>query len=215
VTELTGLAQLAPVLGVVGLVGALVIYLYIMRQSTGTELMTELAERIQEGAMAFLRREYAVLAIFVVVVAALLMFATTGAVALAYITGALCSVLAGFFGMTAATRANVRTTAAAKEHGAAKALRVSFLGGAVMGLSVAALGLVGVGVWYYFTGAVASAAASTRRRRTSAPTWSARSKPASPRTTRVTLRRSRTTSATTSATSRAWALTSSRATSAQ
>jgi K(+)-stimulated pyrophosphate-energized sodium pump len=155
VTELTGLAQLAPVLGVVGLVGALVIYLYIMRQSTGTELMTELAERIQEGAMAFLRREYAVLAIFVVVVAALLMFATTGAVALAYITGALCSVLAGFFGMTAATRANVRTTAAAKEHGAAKALRVSFLGGAVMGLSVAALGLVGVGVWYYFTGAVA------------------------------------------------------------
>jgi K(+)-stimulated pyrophosphate-energized sodium pump len=149
VTELTGLAQLAPVLGVVGLVGALFIYLYIVRQSAGTDLMAELAGRIQEGAMAFLRREYSVLAVFVVIVA------TTGAVAIAYVSGATCSVLAGFFGMTAATRANVRTTAAAKEEGAGKALRVAFLGGAVMGLSVAALGLVGVGIWYYLYGAVA------------------------------------------------------------
>ena len=154
-TELTGLAQLAPVLGVVGLVGALVLYLYIMRQSTGTELMAELGVRIQEGAMAFLRREYSVLAVFVVIVAGLLMLATTGAVAVAYVSGASCSILAGYFGMTAATRANVRTTAAAKEHGASKALRVSFFGGAVMGLSVAALGLVGVGIWYYLYGAVA------------------------------------------------------------
>ena len=78
-TELTGLAQLAPVLGVVGLVGALTIYLYIVRQSTGTELMTELAGRIQEGAMAFLKREYSVLAVFVIVVAVLLFFANQGA----------------------------------------------------------------------------------------------------------------------------------------
>jgi len=155
VTELTGLAQLAPALGVVGLLSALVLYLYIVRQSSGTELMAELAERIQEGAMAFLRREYSVLAVFVVIVAGLLMLTIGGAVAVAYISGAICSILAGFFGMTAATRANVRTTAAAKEHGPGKALRVSFFGGAVMGLSVAALGLLGVGLWYFLFGAAA------------------------------------------------------------
>jgi K(+)-stimulated pyrophosphate-energized sodium pump len=132
-----------------------VLYLYISKQSSGTPLMTELAGRIHEGAMAFLRREYSVLAIFVILVAALLSFAIGPKVALAYVSGALSSVLAGFFGMSAATRANVRTAAAAKEHGAGKALRVAFFGGAVMGLSVAALGLIGVGIWYYLLGAVA------------------------------------------------------------
>jgi len=155
VTALTNLAQWAPLLGVVGLLGALALYLYITKQSSGTELMTELAGRIHEGAMAFLKREYSVLLIFVVVVAALLSFAIDTRVALAYVSGALSSVLAGFFGMSAATRANVRTAAAARESGAGKALRVAFFGGAVMGLSVAALGLIGVGVWYFFYGAVA------------------------------------------------------------
>ena len=154
-TALTNLAQWAPLLGVVGLLGALALYLYITKQSSGTELMTELAGRIHEGAMAFLKREYSVLLIFVVVVAALLSFAIDTRVALAYVSGALSSVLAGFFGMSAATRANVRTAAAARESGAGKALRVAFFGGAVMGLSVAALGLIGVGVWYFFYGAVA------------------------------------------------------------
>jgi K(+)-stimulated pyrophosphate-energized sodium pump len=74
---------------------------------------------------------------------------------LAYVTGALSSVFAGLFGMKAATKANVRTAAAAKDFGSAKALRIAFFGGAVMGLSVAALGMVGIGVWYYFYGAQA------------------------------------------------------------
>ena len=152
-TELTALAQWAPLLGVLGLVFALGIYIYIGRQSSGNAEMEELASRIHEGAMAFLRREYSVLAIFVVVVAALLFLALGQTVAIAYVTGALSSVMAGFFGMQAATKANVRTTAAAHESGQGKALRVSFFGGAVMGLSVAALGLIGIGVWYYIFGA--------------------------------------------------------------
>jgi K(+)-stimulated pyrophosphate-energized sodium pump len=156
VTEtLTALAQWSPIAGFVGLLGALSLFLYNNKQSRGTDLMVELAGRIQEGAMAFLRREYSVLAVFVVVVMALLWFALGRHTAIAYFTGALSSVLAGFFGMSAATRANVRTAAAAKESGSGKALRIAFFGGAVMGLSVAALGLIGLGAWYFVFGATA------------------------------------------------------------
>src|SRR5688572_22025327 len=129
--------------------------MYINRQSAGTDVMIDIAARIHEGAMAFLRREYSVLAVFVVVVAGLLWWAIGMETSLAYVTGALSSVLAGFFGMAAATKANVRTAAAAKEEGSGKALRIAFFGGAVMGLSVAALGLSGIGVWYYIYGATA------------------------------------------------------------
>jgi K(+)-stimulated pyrophosphate-energized sodium pump len=153
--ELTALAQWSPLMGLVGLGGALALYLYVIRQSTGTDLMVELADRIHEGAMAFLRREYTVLAVFVVVVAALLFWAIGLQTSLAYISGALSSVLAGFFGMKAATRSNLRTAAAAKESGSGKALRIAFFGGAVMGLSVAALGMIGIGVWYFLLGATA------------------------------------------------------------
>lgn len=152
-TDLTGLAQWSPLVGAVGLIAAFLLYGYIRRQSAGNELMMDIAGRIQEGAMAFLRREYMVLAIFVVVVAALLGWAIGVQTAGAYVSGALSSMVAGFFGMTAATRANVRTAAAAKEVGSGKALRIAFFGGAVMGLSVAALGLVGIGAWYFFEGA--------------------------------------------------------------
>ena len=162
-TELTDLAQWAPAFGVIGLLGALMLYVYVIRQSSGNELMVELAERIHEGAMAFLRREYSVLVLFVVVVAVLLWLAIGPFVSYAYVSGALSSVLAGFFGMQAATRANVRTTAAAWQSGAAKALRISFFGGAVMGLSVAALGLVGIGVWYFTIGASAISGAEFSR----------------------------------------------------
>jgi K(+)-stimulated pyrophosphate-energized sodium pump len=155
VTELTTFAQWAPLLGAVGLAGALVLFLYVGRQSSGTAEMAEIASRIQEGAMAFLRREYVVLAVFVAVVAVLLWLALGSMVSFAYISGALSSVLAGFLGMSAATRANVRTAAAAKEEGQGKALRISFFGGAVMGLSVAALGLIGLGAWYFGLGASA------------------------------------------------------------
>ncbi len=135
-------------MGAVGLLAALFVYRYLIRQPQGTDAMSELADQIHDGAMAFLRREYTVLAGFVAVVALLLFFAVGGASAAAYMAGAASSVLAGFFGMKAATRANVRTSAAANDEGQGKALRIAFFGGAVMGLSVAALGLVGIGVLY-------------------------------------------------------------------
>jgi K(+)-stimulated pyrophosphate-energized sodium pump len=142
----------SPLLGALGLLSALVLYLYISKQPSGTAAMQEIADRIHEGAMAFLRREYTVLAVFLVVVAGLLAWAINGMTALAYVTGALCSIAAGYAGMSAATKANVRTSAAAKEAGQGKALRVAFFGGAVMGLAVAAIGLVGIGAWYFFLG---------------------------------------------------------------
>ncbi len=134
--------------GVLGLFAALFVYRYVVAQPVGTSAMSDLADQIHDGAMAFLRREYAVLAVFVAVVAVLLFFAIGQQSALAYVFGAFSSVLAGFFGMKAATRANVRTSAAANREGQGKALRIAFFGGAVMGLSVAALGLLGIGVLY-------------------------------------------------------------------
>ncbi len=154
-TELVSWTQWAPLLGLVGLLVALGLYFYVRGQDVGTDLMRDLSEQIHEGAMAFLRREYTVLAVFVVVVAILLWLAIGPFTSGAYITGALSSVLAGLFGMESATRANVRTSAAANSEGQGKALRVSFFGGAVMGLSVAALGLVGVGLWYWLEGSTA------------------------------------------------------------
>ena len=151
-TQLTTWAVWSPLLGLAGLLVALVLYLYIKKQPTGTPVMRDISEQIYAGAMAFLKREYTVLAVFLVVVALLLWWALGVQTALAYVSGALCSILAGFFGMTAATRANVRTSAAARDEGQGKALRIAFFGGAVMGLAVAALGLLGVGAWYYLVG---------------------------------------------------------------
>ncbi|MCG8467946.1 MAG: sodium/proton-translocating pyrophosphatase, partial [Gemmatimonadetes bacterium] len=133
-------------LGVVGLVFSLGLFTYVKRQPVGTEQMADLADQIHTGAMAFLRREYTILVPFVVVVAALLFFLVGDRTAIAYALGALCSILAGFFGMKAATAANVRTSEAARASGQAMALRVAFSGGAVMGTAVAALGLLGIGV---------------------------------------------------------------------
>ncbi len=146
--DLLGLTNLSWVAGAMGLLAALLVYRYVVAQPAGTSVMTDLADQIHDGAMAFLRREYAVLAVFVAVVALLLYLAIGQATALAYVAGAGSSVLAGFFGMKAATRANVRTSAAASDEGQGKALRIAFFGGAVMGLSVAALGLLGLGALY-------------------------------------------------------------------
>jgi K(+)-stimulated pyrophosphate-energized sodium pump len=121
--------------------------------------MIDLGEQIHDGAMTFLRREYTVLAGFVAIVAVLLSLAIGNGTALAYVFGALTSVAAGFAGMKAATRANTRTSAAANTEGQGKALRIAFFGGAVMGLAVAALGLVGLGVLYFAIGAQASSLA--------------------------------------------------------
>ncbi len=145
VVTLTGGAW---ILGVVGLAVALVLYLYVKRQPSGSELMVDLSEQIHAGAMTFMRREYSVLAVFVLVVALLLAWGIGTGSALAYVAGAISSGLAGFIGMKAATRANVRTSHAANTEGQRKALRVSFFGAAVMGLAVASLGLLGIGIFY-------------------------------------------------------------------
>ena len=133
-----------PLLGVVGLLTAALIYSSIIKVKVTNELMVEIAEAIHHGAMTFLRREYTILAGFVALVFLILTFGITLETGIAFLVGAICSMLAGFFGMKAATKANVRTTQAANDSGIAKALSVAFSGGAVMGLSVASLGLIGV-----------------------------------------------------------------------
>jgi len=142
----------APIFGVVGFVIAIVLYNMVKAQPVGNEKMREISDDIYAGAMAFLGREYRVLAIFIVVVFVLIAIAMNIQTALAFLGGAACSMTCGFIGMKAATRANVRTCEAARAQGQAKALEVSFNGGAVMGLAVASLGLVGVGVAYIFFG---------------------------------------------------------------
>ncbi|MBQ3034208.1 MAG: sodium-translocating pyrophosphatase [Deferribacterales bacterium] len=144
----------APVLGAVGLLIAYGIYASLKKESQGSDKMREIAHAIHEGAMAFLFREYKVLSIFIAIVAVLMLIAPDlgWKTAVAFIFGAACSVVAGFFGMNSATAANVRTSEAARSGGLAKALFVSYNGGAVMGLAVASLGLLGVGVLYIFFG---------------------------------------------------------------
>jgi len=144
---------LSPIFGLFGLAIAWKVYEYVDDQPEGNEKMVEIAEAIHEGAMVFLSREYRILTYFVGGVFVLLVIFIgqqqgiwvgiwTG---VAYLLGAVCSMAAGFFGMNAATTANVRTAQAANDSGQAKALDVAFNGGAVMGLCVASLGLLGVG----------------------------------------------------------------------
>jgi K(+)-stimulated pyrophosphate-energized sodium pump len=143
----------AVVFGIFGLIVAWKIYEKVDEQSDGNEKMKEIAESIHEGAMVFLSREYKILGYFVAGVFILLMIVISSQkgfwvgfwTSVSYAIGAGCSMLAGFFGMNAATTANVRTAQAASDGGKAKALNIAFNGGAVMGLSVASLGLVGVG----------------------------------------------------------------------
>ena len=149
---LENLGLWSAVIGVAGLVFALILFAWIKGKSAGNDLMKEISDTIHHGAMVFLRREYTILAIFIVVVFALLAWRIQLETGLAFLGGAACSMLAGFIGMQAATRANVRVTAAAKESGQPAALSIAFSGGAVMGMSVASLGLIGVGVAYYFFG---------------------------------------------------------------
>ena len=147
------LILLVPIVGVIALAYAWSRARWIERQDPGNERMQEIALAIAEGAQAFLRREYRVLFFFVVFVSFTLAVAnwtnpeSSPLVALAFAVGALCSALAGYFGMTVATKANVRTTAAARI-GLAPALNIAFSGGLVMGLSVVGLGLVGLGALF-------------------------------------------------------------------
>jgi K(+)-stimulated pyrophosphate-energized sodium pump len=142
---LTDIAYFALWTGLAGLALAALTYFSVRRQPAGEARMQDLAEQIHAGAMAFLKREYTVVVPFLALVAALLYWAVGPYTALSYVAGGLCSIFAGVAGMEAATRANVRTSEAARASGQAKALRIAFNGGAVMGLSVASLGLVGIG----------------------------------------------------------------------
>ncbi|MGA7877480.1 MAG: sodium-translocating pyrophosphatase [Desulfoferrobacter sp.] len=142
----------APGLGVAGLIVAFLIFGWLKKQPNGTDRMKELEEMIHDGAMAFLKTEYSVLVVFIAAVATALYFFINHQTAYAYLSGAACSILAGYSGMSAATRANSRTSWAANQSGQAKALTVSYFGGAVMGLAVASLGLLGVGIFFYLYG---------------------------------------------------------------
>ena len=132
----------APAIGIISLVMAFLIFGYVKKQPSGNEMMQELEEMIHSGAMAFLKKEYSVLAVFIIVVFILLGWGVHWNTAIAFITGAVCSMVAGFCGMTAATRGNSRTSEAANKSGQAKALNVSYFSGSVMGLAVAGLGLL-------------------------------------------------------------------------
>ncbi|MDA0949477.1 MAG: sodium-translocating pyrophosphatase [Proteobacteria bacterium] len=141
---------LPPILGVIGMIAALVVYLLVMQYPDGDDKVKKIGDQIHKGALTFMKTEYKYLLIFIAVLVLLVWFALGMHSAIAVITGAACSSLAGFIGMYAATKANVRTATAAQQDGAAAALSVSFYGGSVMGLCVASLGLIGLGTLYYF-----------------------------------------------------------------
>ncbi len=142
----------AAVFGLAGLLFALILTFWIKSQKVGGDKLKELADTIHKGAMVFLKREYSILVIFIIIVAALLAIFVKWETAVAFVSGAGFSMLAGFFGMNSATMANVRTAHAAAEKGQPAALTIAFSGGAVMGMSVAALGLLGLGIFFYIFG---------------------------------------------------------------
>ena len=146
--------DLPPIFGVLGLICAAIVFALMARYSEGEEKVRKIAAAIHEGAMVFLHREYLMLALFAVPLF-LIIFFTPGLgwkTALSFAVGALSSAAAGYIGMFAATKANVRTTTAAQTSGAGPALKVAFYGGSVMGLCVASLGLLGLGSLYWYFG---------------------------------------------------------------
>ena len=144
--------NIVPVLGIAALLFAALLAARVSKQNAGTDKMKEIAAAISEGAQAFLTAEYKILIFFVVVLFVLIGFGIGNWVtAICFVVGALFSTLAGYFGMTVATKANVRTANAAKEGGMNKALSIAFSGGAVMGMCVAGLGVLGVSAIYMIT----------------------------------------------------------------
>ena len=141
-----------PALGVLGLLIVVVIYQWIKKQPGGSGAVQKIGQQIHIGAIVFMKREYKMLSIFALVLLVLLYIFLGPASALCFIVGAVASATAGYIGMNTATIANVRTTQAAHDEGSSAALTVAFFGGSVMGLSVAALGLLGLGGLYYFFG---------------------------------------------------------------
>ena len=141
-----------PLLGAFGLLVALAIYIVVSRYPAGNEAVTKIGDQIHSGAMTFMKREYSYLVPFAAVVIALVYWQLGSSTAIAVFSGALSSAVAGWLGMYAATKANVRTATAASESGAETALSIAFYGGSIMGLCVASLGLIGLGTLFYFIG---------------------------------------------------------------
>ena len=145
------------VLGVLGLGSAWLVYLYVKSFAEGDGKVKEIGDEIHSGAMVFMSREYKPLSIFAIVCAVALYLTLGWQTAVSFALGAICSGTAGYIGMFSATKANVRTAIAARDNGQASALNVAFFGGTVMGLTVAAMGLFGVGIlFYFFSGTVKS-----------------------------------------------------------
>lgn len=146
--EVSWYILIAPIIGVISVLFAFFRSKQIAGQSAGTDRMKEISGFIHDGAMAFLAREYKTLIIFIVALFVVLAFAINWMTAFCYLIGALFSMVAGYMGMQAATKANVRTANAARESGMGAALQLAFSGGAVMGLTVVGLGVIGVSVLY-------------------------------------------------------------------
>lgn len=150
---MTNLLALPPALGVLGLIIAFIIYRIVLRQDAGEGVVKKIGDQIHLGAMVFMHREYKMLALFCLVLLAGIYFSPLGInTAISFVVGAVSSAVAGYLGMFSATKANVRTAVAANQDGAAKSLSVAFLGGSIMGLCVASLGLMGLGGLYYYFG---------------------------------------------------------------
>ncbi len=142
---------LIPIIGIVGLLFALLIYRLVIRRDSGNETMRAIAEQIHIGAMIFLKREYQIIALFMLIVFIVLSVFLSIYTGIAYVGGGISSMLAGYFGMQAATRSSSRSCQAAVTGGSPQALLTAFLGGSVMGISVAALGVIGLGLVFFFT----------------------------------------------------------------
>lgn len=150
---MTSLSYVPMILGIFGLFCAFLVYNKVKAQSPGSGNVVDIGDQIHLGAMVFLRAEYSRLAIFCLVSIIALGLSDLGwHSALAFFIGAICSASAGFIGMYAATKANVRTAVAARDSGASQALTIAFFGGSIMGLTVAAMGLLGLGILYLLYG---------------------------------------------------------------
>ena len=156
--DITNIPLIAAVTGLVGLVIAFMLYMRVNSVKIDNKVVADITQEIQDGAMAFLKAEYRILGLFVAAVGVLLFVLNDVETTIAFFAGALASVAAGFSGMRAATSANGRTAMAAKSGGQPAALAVSYNGGAVMGLSVGGLGLLGISLvaWWLGAGDVAS-----------------------------------------------------------
>ena len=145
--------QFIPIIfGLAGLVTAYLLYKFVLKFPAGEGKIVEISDQIHLGAMAFIRKEYSILLIFALILIAGIYYGLGVASTISFIIGAVCSSATGFIGMYTATKANVRTTNAANKTGLSDSLVIAFFGGSIMGLTVAAMGLLGLGVLYFLYG---------------------------------------------------------------